>query len=254
MGGRKAEDNAQRRVRTGLIWWCMGKPERRKNARVFVGKRNSDCKGHSGKYMCEGVTGDKAAFGSTFCRPSQRSTSPRHIALGGQPSSSQHHRPYGEQVKGNGGGAAAAAPCVTSPRGPFRSQLASIGIELLRRSTFTNVEYTRRGTSRYYSKRNGASFQDQEGRIPVPTNGGASSRLTEASPERFRGRMVGGSARLWDSPPDLIPLVLRKIHQESAEGILLGPVWKGQLWSQRITQYGRRLMTTLPSAEERGPI
>ena len=62
-----------------------------------------------------------------------------------------------------------------------------------------------------------------------------------------------GGGRLWNSPPDLIPVVLQMISREGAEGLLLMPEWRGQPWWGQIKLYGGQMMTVLEYTESEGP-
>ena len=63
-----------------------------------------------------------------------------------------------------------------------------------------------------------------------------------------------GTSRLWNPPPELIPLVLAKIKHEGGEGLLLVPEWQAQPWWSRLTRLGGQVIRYFPPAAKGGPL
>jgi hypothetical protein len=43
-----------------------------------------------------------------------------------------------------------------------------------------------------------------------------------------------GKCRLWNPPFDLLPVVVRKIEQDQARGVIIAPMWPAQQWFARL--------------------
>lgn len=56
----------------------------------------------------------------------------------------------------------------------------------------------------------------------------------------------GGMARLFNPPPDFIPLVVRKIEAERAAGVLVVPTWNAQPWYARLAGLASRMTRLEP--------
>lgn len=63
-----------------------------------------------------------------------------------------------------------------------------------------------------------------------------------------------GKARLWNPPADFLPLVVRKIQQENALGVLVAPYWPAQAWFARLRALKARMHYLHPPREGPGLI
>ena len=87
-----------------------------------------------------------------------------------------------------------------------------------------------------------------------PPMGDHPCALRKQAMQQLQDYWGDGTPRLWNPPPELIPLVLKKIRMESGEGLLLVPEWTAQPWWNRLTSQGGKVIRCLPPAAEGGPV
>jgi hypothetical protein len=56
-----------------------------------------------------------------------------------------------------------------------------------------------------------------------------------------------GWARLWNLPFDMLPLVLKKMEDERARGVLVAPRWPAQPWYGRLSRLATRIRVLDPA-------
>lgn len=56
-----------------------------------------------------------------------------------------------------------------------------------------------------------------------------------------------GRARLWNPPFDMLPLVLKKMEDERARGVLIAPRWPAQPWYGRLSRLSTRMRVLDPA-------
>lgn len=78
---------------------------------------------------------------------------------------------------------------------------------------------------------------------PLGDNAVAPAKYLATQMEEFWG---DGTARLWNPPFDLLPLVVRKIESEGGRGILVAPHWPAQACFARLQSLGSRLTVLHP--------
>jgi hypothetical protein len=57
-----------------------------------------------------------------------------------------------------------------------------------------------------------------------------------------------GRARLWNPPFDMLPLVLKKMEDEGARGVLIAPRWLAQPWYGRLSRLSTRMRVLDPAS------
>jgi hypothetical protein len=57
-----------------------------------------------------------------------------------------------------------------------------------------------------------------------------------------------GRARLWNPPFDMLPLVLKKMEDEGARGVLIAPRWPAQPWYGRLSRLSPRMRVLDPAS------
>lgn len=62
-----------------------------------------------------------------------------------------------------------------------------------------------------------------------------------------------GRARLYISPVDMLPLVIRKLEQEKGCGVLLAPNWPAQPCFERFRPFDSAMVRLVPNSTELGP-
>jgi hypothetical protein len=58
-----------------------------------------------------------------------------------------------------------------------------------------------------------------------------------------------GKARLWNPPFDLLPIVVRKILHERAQGVLIAPRWAAQPWYAPLVAYATKVHVLDPTTD-----
>jgi hypothetical protein len=60
-----------------------------------------------------------------------------------------------------------------------------------------------------------------------------------------------GRARLWNPPIDFLPLVLKKVEDDRAHGIMVAPRWQAQTWYGRLMGQGICVHVLTPAESAR---